>query len=682
MKKKRVGLLGIRNKIFACFVIPVIFMAVVGYISYHEAANGLNDKFIESTTQTINMAVDYLDMSNTFIQSEAMRYMMDAGIESYVIGMPGKKDVEKGKYYSDERVVLMSSQGTNPFIKDIHIITKSAYNMLSTAIQDKLPGVYDEYIEELKKTSEPNQYPRWVAKHEIIDNALSLDSNAYLYSFQIQDGSKLAYIVVDVDKETIFNILAGMDFGAGSKVGLILPDGSEFSVDSDSDTVLADATFTNQSFYDPEMEAGYKNVTYNGENYIYMYKKSEFNGMALCALIPLVTVTGQAESIKTITIILVAVAAVLAALFGTIIAAGIQNNMKRISKRLDEVAKGDLTVDVKAKGRDEFQFLASSASNMIVNNKKLIYKLSDTANNLEGSARNVNEASSVISDYSGQIGAAIDEINAGIVRQEEHASECINVTNNLSERIKEINADVDEIERAIQDTELMINEGTDIVNNLAVRAAQTSELSAKVGENIMKLQKDALSISEFVETINSISNKTNLLSLNASIEAARAGEAGRGFAVVADEIRQLADNSSSATVEIDEKIGNIDRHSRVSVESAQHAEEVVRQQQDEVGNVIEVFEKIREKMQGLVEAVRKITDSAMLADNERREAVMAVNQISEIINSTSDSSSKVSSIADSLLDSVDRLGKTADELDNDMNGLKNEISAFRVGDKE
>lgn len=679
MKKKRVGLLGIRNKIFACFIIPVVFMAVVGYISYRQSAKGLNDRFIESTTQTIDMAVDYLDMSNTFIQSEAMRYMMDAGIENYVIGMPGKKPAEKGKYYSDERVVLMSSQSTNPFIKDIHIVTKNAYDMLSTAVQDKLPGVYDEYLEELKKTNDPSQLPRWVSSHDIIDDALSLDKNGYLYSFQIQDGSKLAYIIVDVDKETIFNILNGMDFGKGSTVGLVLPDGSEFAIDPDSETVLTDTVFTNQSFYDPEMEAGYKNVTYNGADYIYMYKKSEFNNMAVCALIPLVTVTGQAESIKTMTVIMVAVAAVLAALIGTIIASGIQNNMKRISKKLDEVANGDLTVDVKAKGRDEFQFLANSASNMIVNNKKLIYKLSDTAYNLEGSARDVNEASTAISDYSGQIGAAIDEINAGIVRQEEHASECISVTNNLSERIKEINADVDEIERAIQDTEQMINEGTDMVNNLAVRAAETSELSARVGENILKLQKDALSITEFVETINAISNKTNLLSLNASIEAARAGEAGRGFAVVADEIRQLADQSSSATVEIDDKIGKIDGHSRISVESAQHAEEVVRQQQGDVESVIEVFDKIRERMQVLIEAVRKITDSAMLADSERKEAVSAVRQISEIINSTSDSSSKVSSIADSLLDSVDRLGRTADVLDSDMNGLKNEISAFRVG---
>ena len=676
--EKRIRLLSIRNKIFACFIIPVIFMAVVGFVSYKEAADGMYNKFIESSTQTMSMALDYLDMSNTFIRSEALKYMMDSTVEDYVSGMQGKSNAEKSRYFSDERTLLMSSQSTNPFIKDIHIVPKSDSNIISTSTLDKIPGVYDEYISELSKTVDVKKPPKWIRSHDAVDSALSLDKGGYLYSFQVQDVNMVSFIIVDVNREKIQQFLSELDFGEGSMAGVILPDGSEFTVDTVTDTVVEGDVFVNQSFYEPGTGSGYKYASYNGKDYIYLYNGSELNDMMICALIPVVTVTGQAESIKTITIILVAVSAILAALIGTVIAAGIQRNMKRISGKLDEVAKGDLTVDVKAKGRDEFQFLARSATNMIVNNKKLIYKLSDTASNLENSARNVNDASSVISDYSGQIGSAIDEINAGMVRQEEHASECIDVTNNLSERIKEINADVDEIERAINDTEQMINDGTDIVNKLAIRSAETSELSSRVAESIMKLQRDAGSISEFVETINSISNKTNLLSLNASIEAARAGEAGRGFAVVAEEIRQLADNSSAATVEIDDKIGNIERHSMASVESAQHAEQVVRQQQKEVDEVIAVFGSIRERMQVLMNALRKIADAAALADNERREAVDSVNQISQIISQTSESSSRVNDIADSLLESVDRLGRTADELDNDMNGLRTEISAFKV----
>ncbi len=699
MKKNenRAGLFSIRNKIFICFIIPVLFMAVVGFVSYRTAAEGLNDKFIESSSQTVGMGLDYLDNVNTFIQAEAMRYMVDAGIESYVIGMPGKKETERTKYYSDQKLVFLSSQKSNPFIHDIHIVTKEAYNMMSTAVSDKLPGVYDAYVAKLSESYEPARFPRWVSGHDIVDEALGLKKDDYIYAFQVQDSSKLAYIIIDVDKAAILDILSGIDFGPGSCVAIVTSDGVEYAVDSATGEIIADPVFIDKDFYLAELDkeeapaedadaeaeevetaAISRQVSLDGKEYIFLYKQSDLNGMGICALIPLSTVTAQAESIKTVTIIMIIIAGVLAAIIGTLIAGGIQRNMRHISKQLDEVAKGDLTVNVTAKGRDEFRFLARSATNMVDHNKKLIFKLSETADDLQATMHSVNTASDELADYSGQISAAIDEINEGFSRQEEHASECIDVTNHLSERIKDINLDVEEIERVIRETEEMIGEGTGLVSKLAEKAEETSALSAKVGENIAKLQQDAETISGFVETISGISDQTNLLSLNASIEAARAGEAGRGFAVVAEEIRSLADSSSAATVEIDSKIGNIGEHSRSSMESAKNAEEVVKLQQDAVGEVIAVFDRIRGQMTVLVEALRKIESSAALADDERKEAVDAVSQISEIISRTSESSGKVSDIAGSLLGSVERLGNTADELDGDMNGLKNEIAAFRV----
>ncbi len=409
-----------------------------------------------------------------------------------------------------------------------------------------------------------------------------------------------------------------------------------------------------------------------------MYSKSSKTGAIICALVPMELITAQAEEIKLMTVGLVVLASIIVVVVGLLIVFSIQNNMKRISRKFGEVAKGDLTVQVSAKGRDEFRGLAASANNMIVNTKSLVHKVTGATGQLEQSSREVEEVSGIISNYSEDITQAIDEINEGMSRQSEHAQECVTKTDILSSEIQEVSRVVEEVEKLVDETEEMINHGMEIVHLLGDRARETTSITRKVGDSIDSLREESAIIDTFVGTITEISEQTNLLSLNASIEAARAGDAGRGFAVVAEEIRKLADDSAKAAGEIRTNVEHITAQTLNSVESAKNAQNMVAAQTEAVEQVVNVFLRMQKQMGMLIEGLKAIVDSTEKADHERKFTVDAVKNISDIIEETANSAEVVRDVANKLLESVQNLNETADSLGENMEELKTEISVFKI----
>jgi len=112
-------------------------------------------------------------------------------------------------------------------------------------------------------------------------------------------------------------------------------------------------------------------------------------------------------------------------------------------------------------------------------------------------------------------------------------------------------------------------------SDLAIGAIRQVEAEVdKTAQVLGTLDQEARNVAEVLAVINSISEQTNLLALNAAIEAARAGEHGRGFAVVADEVRNLSHKIQSETQTIYETIDQLMKDTEVAVSVMRSCNEI------------------------------------------------------------------------------------------------------------
>lgn len=679
-------LLSIRNKIIACILVPIFFTVFVGVMAYEKAEQGLSDKYVESSLGTLNMSANYLDMLAEFIDSEASTYTTDTRMSSYIGGLYDGRVTEKANLRDTFRTTMITSKSMNTFISNIHIITPSSSNLFSTVTSEMLPGIFEDYRQIVKTDDAGREIKPWIDDHLLLDEAIGLaksEANNYFISYEKISQGKSYIVAVDLSESAMTEFVDDIDLGEGAIVGLVTAEGKELLM---SDSGLEGDVFVGTAFYEEarnsllegETTSGYAQVKYLGKEMLFLYSKSEATDILICGMIPMSVVVGQASSIKTNTIVIVAIALVVALAFGIVIIVGIQNNMKNISKKLGEVAKGDLTVKVKAKGKDEFAGLAGSANDMIGNTRKLVDRVNDTAGDLSDSALAVGAASADLNACSEDIAVTVNRINDGMDRQSEYALNCVENTQKLSDNLDDVGRKVEDISRVILAAEEMIRTGMEKIRMLGESAKETIGATEQVCDNIESLRRETDKINEFVSVITDISSQTNLLSLNASIEAARAGEAGRGFAVVAEEIRNLADSSANAAREIRNNVDVINEQTNESVESAVHAGGMVQAQSAVIEETVSILDEMKNHLEQLGVELDKINLAMDNAGKQHHQTVAAVENISTIIDETANNAKLVFSATEKLGDNVKRLNETADILNDNMNELRQDISGFTV----
>ena len=257
----------------------------------------------------------------------------------------------------------------------------------------------------------------------------------------------------------------------------------------------------------------------------------------------------------------------------------------------------------------------------------VVESVSSSASQMEGSAQNMTGTAQQASEQSANVATASQQAAANV--------------QTVAAAAEELAASVQEISRQVIDSSRISDE--------AVTEAD------QVGHQMQELADASQRIGEVVDLINDIAGQTNLLALNATIEAARAGDAGKGFAVVASEVKNLANQTASATGEIAGQIGSI---------------------QEATGNAVKAIE-------GVAVTIRKISEIASAISAAVEEQGASTSEISQNVQEAARGTQQVDANITQVSQGAEQTGaaagevlSAAQEMSQQSGTLKQEVEKF------
>ena len=325
------------------------------------------------------------------------------------------------------------------------------------------------------------------------------------------------------------------------------------------------------------------------------------------------------KTMRTLSIVLILVSAVLGGVLGFSIIRGVHRSVDELRGVMVKMsADGDLSARAKVYGQDEIGQTATAFNGLIDGFADIIRQVLghagtvyDTAAQLSASSSQIAQSSQVQSEVASSAAAAVQQITVSI---------------------NSVAANTEDVRKLSEKSLSQTRQGNQNVNEMVGEIHSVQDAVNQIADSVKEFVDSTRAIAGMTQQVKEIADQTNLLALNAAIEAARAGEQGRGFAVVADEVRKLAEKSAQSANEIDRVTNSLNLKSthveatvQVGLRSLQSTQEHI----ERVSTVLtEAGDAVTQSSHGVSDIAASVGEQS-LASSEIARNVEKIAQMSE-----------------------------------------------------
>ncbi len=347
------------------------------------------------------------------------------------------------------------------------------------------------------------------------------------------------------------------------------------------------------------------------------------------------------------------------------IALGIVKALKEMIVSFQDIAEGegDLTKRIAVQSKDEIAELARWFNTFLEKLHAMIQKISANAANVDHSSTELSEIASMMTTGAGETSSRADSVSSAAEEMSSNLTSVAAAMEQSSTNAAMVATAAEQMSATITEIAQNAEKARAISDQAVNKASETSGQMDGLGQA-------ALGIGKVVETITEISEQVNLLALNATIEAARAGEAGKGFAVVANEIKELAKQTSEATLEIKEKIANIQGSTDGTVKGINAISEVINNVNEIVGTIATAVEEQSAATQEIANNIAQASTGIQEVNENVNQSSQVAGDITQDIAVVNQSSAEIASSSDQVKGSADGLKEMAAEMNTIVGSFK------------